>query len=378
MSWRRVFFLVHKEMIQIRRDKRLLRMMIVMPVMQLIIFGYALAADVHHVSTAIVDLDRSQESRRLVARFTGAPHWFQVVAQPDRPAEIDKMLDRGTAQLAIWIPRGYAANLGAGRSAPILAAIDGTDSKTASIVGGYAATVAASENRSIVLDARRRAGTSWTPLPSIDVRARAWYNPDLRNESFLIPGVLCMLLLVITMLLTSLAVVREREIGTLEQLIVTPITSSELMAGKTIPFLLIGYFDALLVLAAMRFWFGVPIAGSVPLLLVLTATFLCTGLGLGLLISTISRTQQQAMVTVAFILQPSVLLSGFMFPIENMPYAIQLITYAIPLRYFLQIVRGILLRGVGLSVLWPQTAALTGFAVATFAAAITRFSKRVA
>jgi len=222
-----------------------------------------------------------------------------------------------------------------------------------------------------------RHGLAQTSVPSVDLRPRAWYNPDLRNVNFLVPGVLCLILLVVTMMLTSLAIVREREIGTLEQLIVTPIRPLELMAGKLIPFAMVGFVDVGIIITLARWWFGVTMAGSVLLLLALTTVFLSASLGLGLFVSTVSRTQQQAMLTSVFIMQPQILLSGFMFPIENMPRAIQVLTYAIPLRYYLEIVRGIFLRGVGLDVLWPQALALVGIGGALFVASALRFTKRV-
>jgi ABC-2 type transport system permease protein len=214
-------------------------------------------------------------------------------------------------------------------------------------------------------------------VPSLDPRLRVWYNPELKSVYFMVPGVMCSILLVVTTLLTSLAIVKEREIGTLEQLIVTPISPRELMLGKTVPFVIIGFVDMTLVLLAAVLWFRVPVAGSIPLLFLLSAAFLLTTLGIGLFISTISRTQQQAMMTTFFFLLPSFLLSGFMFPIENMPRIIQLITYAIPLRYFLVIVRGIFLKGNGLAVLWPQVAILTAFGLAIMWLASARFQKRL-
>jgi len=378
MHWGRVAHLIRKEFLQIRRDPKMMRVVLVAPVVQLFVFGYAITAEVRHVRVAVLDEDRTRESRELVGRIEAARERFVIAERPASPAEIDRLLQSGRVHVALWIPRRFAADLGAGRGATVQALLDAADSKTASTIDSYLKRIVAAYSEEARVRLGRTAGAAIASAPRIDARLRAWYNTDLRNENYLVPGVLCLILLVIATQLTSLAIVREREMGTLEQLQVTPLTSSELMLGKMAPFVIIGYIDAALVVAGTTLWFRVPVAGSLLLLFALTATFLLASLGLGLLVSTVSRTQQQAMMTSVFIMQPSVLLSGFMFPIENIPQPIQWITYAIPLRYYLDIVRGVFLRGVGIDVLWPQTLALTALGGALLALSVVRFQKKVA
>jgi ABC-2 type transport system permease protein len=255
--------------------------------------------------------------------------------------------------------------------------VDGSDPGTTRTLLGYVTGILQSYSQGVVTSRLQRRGLELGRLPTLEPQLRAWYNPELRSVNFMVPAVLALILLVVTMSMTSLAVVREREVGTLEQLVVTPIRPSELLLGKIVPFVIIGMADVLLIILVARFWFAVPLAGSVLLLLALALLFVGSGLGLGLFISTVSRTQQQATMTVFFIMMPSILLSGFMFPIANMPRVIQWLTYLIPLRYFLVVVRGIFLKGNGLAVLWPQAAALAVLGGAILALAITRFHKRL-
>jgi len=403
MNWHRILRIIRKEFIQLRRDPRLLRLVLVAPVLQLFVFGYSVTTDVTHISTAVLDEDRTSASRALTERFVRS-RYFDYDHDLSHPDEIDRLLDTGKAQLVLRIPRGFAKELARGRTAEVQLILDGSDSMTASIVAGYANAVIREHSARIAAErldriarmgtgsagsiavpvpqamgtGTRTAGASPQPrLPSLDPRLRVWYNPELKSVYFMVPAIMCTILLVVTTLLTSLAIVKEREIGTLEQLIVTPIRPRELMLGKTVPFVIIGFLDMTLVLLAAVLWFRVPVAGSIPLLFLLSAAFLLTTLGIGLFISTISRTQQQAMMTTFFFLLPSFLLSGFMFPIENMPRLIQLITYAIPLRYFLVIVRGIFLKGNGLAVLWPQVLILAAFGFAIMSLAAARFQKRL-
>jgi len=354
MSWRRVRHLVRKEFLQLWRDPRLLFIVLVAPIFQLIVFGYAVTTDVRHIRMALYDEDNSSQSRDLVGRFVNS-RYFDLRQVVTSPQQVDLLLDSGAAQMVLHIPPAFARDLASGHPAQVQVIFDASDSMTAGIMSGYVVTV----------------------VPGIEERLRVWYNPDLRSVNYMVPGVLCSLMLVVTMILTSLAIVKEREIGTLEQLVVTPITPRELMLGKAIPFVLLGFADLLLVTTVAVLWFGVPLMGSVLLLLVLTAVFLLASLGTGLLISTISRTQQQAMMVSFFVMLPSLLLSGFMFPIENMPRVIQVITYIIPLRYYLTIIRGIFLKGDGLGVLWPHAVALLALGVAIMAASAARFTKRL-
>jgi ABC-2 type transport system permease protein len=376
MNWHRILRIIRKEFIQLRRDPRLLRLVLIAPVFQLLIFGYSVTTDVTHISTAVLDEDRTSASRALTEGFVRS-RYFDYDHDLSRPDEIDRLLDTGKAQMVLRIPRGFARDLAQGRTAEVQLVLDGSDSMTASIVSGYANGVIREHSARIAAERLDRFRSRLPSIPSLDPRLRVWYNPELKSVYFMVPAIMCTILLVVTTLLTSLAIVKEREIGTLEQLIVTPIHPRELMIGKTVPFVIIGFVDMTLVLLAAVLWFRVPVAGSIPLLFLLSAAFLLTTLGIGLFISTISRTQQQAMMTTFFFLLPSFLLSGFMFPIENMPRLIQLITYAIPLRYFLVIVRGIFLKGNGLAILWPQVLILAAFGLAIMSLAAARFRKRL-
>ncbi|MCL6475622.1 MAG: ABC transporter permease [Firmicutes bacterium] len=376
MSWQRIRHLIRKEFIQLRRDPRMLRLVIIAPVVQLIIFGYAVNTDIKHIPTAVIDADRSRESRELVARFSNTGY-FEVVAVLDRPQDLVALMDSGRVQAGVHIPRGFARRLVRGESAPLQVIMDGTDSTTAGVVLGYASGVLKKYSEEVLSERLQRLSTQWIRLSIIEERTRVWFNPELRSVNYMVPGVLCTILLVVTMVLTSMAIVREREVGTLEQIIVTPVRSTELMAGKTIPFVLIGFVDIVLILLVAMFWFRVPLRGSLLLLFALALVFLLTTLGLGLFISTVSHTQQQAMMTAFFIMLPSILLSGFMFPIENMPRVIQWVTYLIPLRYFLNIVRGIFLKGVGIEVLWGDALMLLVLGLILFAMASLRFTKRL-
>lgn len=376
MNWQRIKALVRKEFRQLRRDPQLLRVVILAPLFQLFVFGYAVTTDVRHISTAVYDEDRSPASRALISSFTES-RYFDLNYYPSTPQEMDALLDSGRAQLVIHIPPRFSQDLASNRAAEVQMALDGSDSMTAGIISGYVSGVIARYSEQVVVKRLDRAKRVLPQTPGVAARLRVWYNPDLKSVNFMVPGVLCTLLLVVTMLLTSLAIVKEREVGTLEQLIVTPLTPGELMLGKTLPFVLLGFVDLALVMTVAVLWFQVPFEGSVLLLMALTATFLLASLGAGLFISTISRTQQQAMVTGFFFMLPSIILSGFMFPIENMPRVIQLLTYALPLRYFLVIVRGIFLKGNGIEVLWPQALALLAIGALILTLSAARFTKRV-
>jgi len=354
----------------------MLRLVIVAPIIQLLIFGYAVTTDIKHIPTAVVDADRSRQSRELVVRFSNTGY-FEVITVLERPQDLAPLMDSGKVQTGIHIPRGFAKSLARGESAPLQIIVDGTDSTTAGMVLGYASGVLKRYSEEVMGERLQRLKARLTRLPLVEERARVWFNPELKSVNYMVPGVLCTILLIVTMVLTSMAIVREREIGTLEQIIVTPIRATELMVGKTLPFVLIGFVDMVLILLVATLWFRVPLRGSLLLLFALAVVFLLTTLGLGLFISTVSRTQQQAMMTAFFIMLPSILLSGFMFPIENMPHVIQWLTYLIPLRYFLNIVRGIFLKGVGLEVLWGDAMALLAIGLVLFTMASVRFTKRM-
>jgi len=377
MSPRRIRQIVVKEFIQLRRDPRLLRLLILMPLVQLVIFGYAVTFDVRDVPVLVYDQDWSPASRELVRRFTNT-QYFTLAGYADRPQQINRALDSGRAQVALSFPEDFSRLLARVRTAPLQVVVDGSDPGTTRVVLGYISAIVRGYSEQVVMARLARLGPGLVEaVPMVQGDLRTWYNPDLRSVNFMVPGVLAMILLVVTMSMTSLAVVREREVGTLEQLVVTPIRPGELLLGKMIPFVIIGLADVVLIVAVAHFWFLVPLEGSLLLLLLFTLLFVACGLGLGLFVSTVSHTQQQAVMTTFFIMMPSILLSGFMFPIANMPRVIQALTYFIPLRYYLVIVRGIFLKGNGWAVLWPQALALALLAAAILALAITRFHKRL-
>jgi ABC-2 type transport system permease protein len=370
---RRIRALIRKEFIELRKSPQLLRLVIIAPVVQLTMLGYAATTDVKDVPIVVVDGDRSPSSRRLVERFAASPY-FDVVREELDPRAVDEHLSRGTAWLALVVPPGFGDDLArpaVDRAAPrttLQVMADGTDSNSSGVALAYVQGLVGEFNAELA--AERGAG-----LPAIEGRVRVWFNADLESRHFMIPGVLALLLMLITANLTSMAIVREREVGTLDQLNVTPIGRWELILGKLLPYALVGILDVVLVVTVAVFWFEVPLRGSLPLLFLASVVYLLCTLGLGLFVSTISTTQQQAMMTATFFfLIPMVFLSGFVFPIENMPEPIQWLTTVIPLRYFLVIVRGIFLKGVGWDVLWPQFAALAvwGVSVITLAAARSR------
>jgi ABC-2 type transport system permease protein len=371
---RRVWFLVQKELLELRQDPRLFGIVIVAPILQLTVLGYAASTDVKDVPVVVVDADRSQSSRELITRFDASDN-FTIVGVESSTAAIDDWLDRGEAWMALSIPPQYGERIHRGGTATIQVVADGTDSNSTTVALGYARALLAGYNEDII--AARAGGTRPEPLVSASIRV--WFNPDLISRDFMIPGIFALLLLVVTTNLSAMAIVREREIGTLEQLNVTPLARWELIAGKLLPYALVGIIDVVLVLIVAIVWFEVPMRGSVPLLFAMSVVYLLSTLGLGLFISTISATQQQAMMTTTFFfLTPMIYLSGFIFPIENMPGWIQPATYLIPLRYFLVILRGLFLKGVGLETFWPEALALLLWGVAVLGLATLRSSKRLA
>ncbi len=364
---RRLRVLIRKEFQELGRNPRLFGLVIIAPIIQLTLLGYAATTDVRNVPIAVADGDRSAASRELIARFDASPS-FSVAATVTTAGEAGAFLEAGTAWLALAIPAGYGARIHAGEPAVVQVIADGSDANSTTVALGYATALIGGYAQE--LDASR-------PPDGIDPRIRIWYNPRLESRDFMIPGVLALVLLVVTTNLAAMAIVREKELGTLEQLNVTPLRRWELIVGKLLPYGLIGMVDVLLVVAVAVFWFEVPLRGSVTLLVALSLVYVFCTLALGLLISTISATQQQAMMTATFFfLTPMIYLSGFIFPIENMPTMIQPFTYLIPLRYFLVIVRGIFLKGIGLDLLWPQAAALTAWGLVVLSLAVARSRKR--
>ncbi|MFZ1504343.1 MAG: ABC transporter permease [Nitrospira sp.] len=370
----RITHMLIKEFIQILRDPRMRTVIFAMPLVQTLVFGYAVTTNVTHIPTAIFDLDNSRASRELVARFTGSGY-FDVVAYVGREEEAQDLVDRGAVKAVLQMNKGFGDDLRAGRTAPVQVIVDGTDSDTAGIVLNYAGQIAGRFSET-VLQTRviRATGEPATPA-RVKLETRAWFNENLESRNFYVPGVIVLIVTLVTLMLSSMAVVREKEIGTIEQIMVTPIRQVEFILGKTLPFALIGFADVALVTVIAAYWFEVPIRGSLLLLVGATSLYLMSTLGIGLLISTISRTQQQAMMSAFFYYFPAMLLSGFVFPIANMPETVQWLTYLNPLRYFLVIIRGIFLKGVGLEILWPQMATLLILGSLTLWVAPRRFQK---
>ena len=373
---RNILHIIRKEFLQLRQDKKMFGMSIIAPVLQLIILGYAATFDVSNIPTVVCDFDNSPSSRELLRSFTSTGY-FTIVGYFDKTSEIDNQLDDGHASIAVVIPRGFEKKIGAGQSAPLQVLADGTETSTAGIGLSYVSNIVSQYSQNILLESMVKRGSATLPA-RVSAEFRVWYNPELKSRNFMVPGVLGLLLMVMTMLLTSLAIVKEKELGTLEQLVVTPIKPYQLIIGKLAPFFMIGVIDVMLVVFFASLIFSLPVKGGVLLLLLLSLIFLMTTLGLGLFISTISRTQQQAMMTaIFFFMLPMMFFGGFVFPIENMPTIIQYVSYIIPVRYYFIIVRGLFLKGVGLNILWPQAAALMIFGSVILSMSVIRFHKRL-
>ena len=375
----RLRFLVWKEFLELRKDPKLFGVVVIAPILQLTMLGYAATTDVRDVPVVVADADRSPSSRDLIARFEGSRN-FSIVGVVSTTPEVEPYLQLGTAWLALSIPTGYGRDVGGGIPATLQLIADGSDSNSTTVALGYATSLIGGYAQEIVEAQRSALSASASSVPrGIEPRIRIWFNPQLESRHFMIPGVLALVLLVVTANLASMAIVREKELGTLEQLNVTPLRRWELIVGKLLPYGAIAMVDVVLVVAVAVFWFEVPLRGSFALLLAMSLLYVLCTLALGLFISTISETQQQAMMTATFFfLTPMIYLSGFIFPIENMPQVIQTFTYLIPLRYFLIIVRGIFLKGIGLKLLWPQAAALAAWGVIVLSLAVARSRKRAA
>jgi ABC-2 type transport system permease protein len=372
----RVRHMLRKEFIQVFRDPRMRIVIFLIPCFQVLVIGYAVSTDVKNVRTAVYDLDNSQASRDVAARFVGSGY-FDVVARIGDEDVARGMLDRNDVTVVLRMNHGFAEDLNAGRTARLQILIDGTDSNTAAIVLSYAVKIATAYSERVVAERVDRMFGPAGRTGTVDLRTRAWFNENLESRNFYVPGVLVVVVTLATLLLTSMAVVREKEIGTMEQIMVTPITRTQFILGKTIPFAMIGFVDVILVVLIGVFWFEVPIRGNLVLLFLATGLYLMTALGVGLLISTVSETQQQAMMTTFFFFFPAMLLSGFAFPIANMPQVVQWMTLVNPIRYFLVIVRSIFLKGVGIDILWPQMLPLAVMGIATLWLAVRRFHKTI-
>jgi ABC-2 type transport system permease protein len=377
----RIKELIIKEFIQISRDKRMLLIVFIAPLIQLILFGYAITTDIENISTAIWDMDRTPESRDFISVIEDSGN-FNLNYYVDSEHEITNLLESGDAQVAVRINPGFGKDIKKGDEAKIQVIIDGSDSNSAAVILSYINQISASYSNSILIERLNKFELLKqeyieTNIDSFSNEIRFWFNPTLKSRFSNVPAVMAFVLLLSTIMLTSMSIVKEKEAGTIEQLIVTPIKPIELIAGKTIPFAMIGFIDVLLVISVSYSWFGIPLRGNLLILFFSMILYLFATLGVGLFISTISRTQQQAMMSSFFFMMPAVLLSGFMFPIENMPTVIQYITYLNPLRYFFVIITGIFLKGTGLGILWPQMLALGTIGIVILTVSIFRFRKRI-
>jgi ABC-2 type transport system permease protein len=374
--FRKVRYFFVKELIQTLRDKRIRVTLIVPPIFQLIVFGYAANMDVKHIRTAIRDLDQSVESRDLIGRF-GSSKYFDIVSFPNTPKEVKDLINQGNVTVSIEIPTDFSRKLKKGDTATVQIVLDGTESNTALIALGYANQILSEFSTQVLVKRLNRAGMIGFEEAGVELQHRTWFNPNFESRLFYIPGVIASIAFLIPIILTAQAIVREREIGTLEQIMVTPIRSWELMLGKTLPFALIGLLDVIMIALIGVFWFEVPLRGNPLVLLSGAVLFLMSSVGVGLFISTICSTQQQGQISTFFFTMPAFTLSGFAFPIENMPEWIQYLTYANPLRYFLVIIRGVFLKGNGLDILWPQMLALGILGTLMILLSSLRFQKRL-
>lgn len=370
----RVRALVRKEVRQLFRDPRTKRVIFVAPVIQLVLFGYAVNTDVRRVPTWVIDHDRTADSRLLLDAFT-ASDYFRIVGSHDDASTLRLALDRGTARVGIWIPAGFSADVTAGRSPAVQILVDGTNSNTATVAQGYAQRIVTEVALDRLRESADRSGGAGIATGGIDLRARAWFNPSLESRVYNVPAVCGVIVLLMALLLTAMGVVREREMGTLDQLLVSPLSAGELMLGKTLPVAGIALVQLTLVTVVALAWFDVPFRGSVAVLLLASGLFILAGLSVGLFISTVSQTQQEAFLSMFLFILPVIILSGFLYPIETMPDVFQTLTLANPLRHFLEVVRGVFLKGAGIADLGVQFAVLASMAVLGLVSATRRFRR---
>jgi ABC-2 type transport system permease protein len=374
--FRRLRKIIRKEFIQVLRDKKLRLFIFLPPLVQLVTYGYAINFDIKQVPMAIFDEDRTAESRNLISRFSHS-EYFTIKEYVDSEQQLRDLIDRGRITLALRVPRDFAEKLKGRRQAPVQVLVDATDSNAALIVTRYAGSVVAEFSLELMKQRLRQMGVLAELGAPVVIEPRAWFNENLSSRYTFIPGVIAMVVMLVTLMLTALAVVREKEIGTMEQILVSPIRPLELMLGKTVPFILIALVDVALVTTVGVFWFEVPLRGSLLVLLMGTLSFLFTSVGMGLFISTLSSTQQQAMMAGTFFFTPAILLSGLIFPISNMPPFFQYLTYINPLRYFVTVVQAVFLKGAGLAVLWAEMLAMTGLGLALLSLSVWRFRRRL-
>jgi ABC-2 type transport system permease protein len=374
IAFERIRQMVRIEFIQVFRDVKTRGVVFIAPIIQLMVFGYAVTTDVRHVATAVFDLDQSAGTRALNIRFSRSGY-FDVVEQITHDDRARWLIDRGAVRAVLRINHGFQDDLRSGHTASVQLLTDGTDANSAGIIVSYSSRIIRQFSDNVLLERMSRSKGVYPKPAEIQLETRAWFNENLESRNFYVPGVIALIVMLVTLMLTSIAIVREKEIGTIEQMMVTPISRLEFILGKTVPFALIGLADVVLITVVGVFWFAVPIRGNLLWLFVSVLLYLMTTLGIGLLISTLSRTQQQAMMLTFLFFSPAVLLSGFIFPIANMPPIIQALTYLNPLRYFLVIIRGIFLKGIGPAILWPQMVALAILGSSTLLLASRRFQK---
>jgi len=374
-SLSRIAHLVWKELIQIRRDRRMFGLVMMMPVLELLIFGYVVATDIDHISLAVCDYSHTAESRAYVAQLEQSGY-FRVSATCESLRDIDRLLDHGSVRLALVIPPDFADQLKRGGPAQVMAAVDGTNSNTAMIATSYLEQATLGQAIDVVEPGGGGASVVSAP-PLVTAEPRVWFNPELRSVKFMVPGIVCILLMESLVILTAIAIVKEKERGTIEQILVSPIRRYEFILGKAIPFIGLGYLNVSLVILFGTYWFDVAIAGSLSLLFAFSGLFILTCLGMGLVVSAISNTQQQASMAGQFVILPNMFFSGFMFPIASMPPLVQKLTYLIPLRYYLTIVRGIFLKGAGWAELRDEAAILLVYGTIILFLATGLFRKQV-
>ena len=374
---RRIFPIFWKELIHIVRDPRTLAMLLFFPTLLLVLFGYAISMDVKHLPMAVLDRDRSSASREFMLNYTHGGY-FDLVSNLESASQFEKELDSGKVRVIFNLPPGFGKDITAGRKAEVQVLLDGSDPTVASAAMGYINSISEEYYKGLMVKAVRRKGVHTSGRMPVDLLTRVWYNVNLRSLDFYIPGLICVILMMMSATLTSLTIVSERENGTIEGLVVSPVRKNELMLGKILPYVLIAFIDVMLVTAVGSIWFQVPIKGSVVLLLVSSILFLISAMGVGLFISANARTSQEAMqIALVIAMLPTTLLSGFVFPIESMPWVLRALTYFTPARYFMTILRGIFLKGIGLNYLWGELLMLFGFGIAVMAASAKKFKKRI-
>lgn len=366
-----------KEFLQFKRDAKMFGIILVAPVLQLIFLGYAANLDIDRIKIVVLDNDKTSTSREFVERFT-ASNYFRIVEYAENYNNITHSLDNGKAIAALVIPNDFEKKINRNETVKVQAIFDGSDGNSASISAGYMQFIVMRYSQNVISEFMNKSGKLITPVGNIKAETRVWYNPTLKTRNYMVPGIVGLLLSIITLLLTSLAVVKEKEIGTMEQLVVTPLKSYQLIIGKLVPFILLGFVSVIIVLTAMRYIFDIPVKGSLAFLFFSSFLYILSTLGLGLFVSTISKTQQQAMMIAIFaVMMPMVFLSGFAFPVENMPKIIQVISYIVPLRYFNTIIRGIILKGLGFADLWVEALVLFAMGLVILLLSSLRFNKNL-